>query len=777
MEIENQASFKHALLHGVNVFVGAGFSVLAKDAAGRSMPVGGTLAAELRAEFDLQGTEDLPLPQLYTLLARTRRERVDAYLRDRFTVAKFDDRYLHLHRVQASTLFTTNIDTLLQKIYENSSTAYLNDIDLSGPTYSDRRAIDLVMLHGSVVDGRRPLRFGTLEIASSFSADPDRWRYFRQRLTTSPTVFLGYSLQDAAALEALRADGGGTLGDVWIQLRPEDARSAVADYFRALDFQIVEADTHQLLNWFSFNLPNPVDSLPRNKATADTRSLFPGEAIPVPGSVASRPVVDFFEGASPAWSDVFSIGLHKVSHYRVAVEKVRKGSPTIITGIPGAGKTTLLMQIMSSIEFEGHKLILDGVSKSRAELLVRVLDGAPALIALDNLANDADAFSVLRSAPGVTVVGAERDYNLSSALHRLDKREVVILDVTELTDADLQDLRSTIPEAIRKSALALPETSEGIRPSLFEFVQANVRAPTLHERFRRALQDLQRSSPQLAEMLLLSAYVHSCRTPLSMDMAIGYWHGRIKSYDDVYKLIRDVGALLSEYEGDLAEGDQDHFAARSVIAAEAVLSAASREQLADLLRTFHSNLSPARITAYYVFKRRCYDSRLFLRAFSDTDEAVHIYDAIYVKSPDPYVLQQKGLLLAGRKRYPEAFQVMDRAVATAPKTNWTIRSSYAQILFRANINLAGTDSAVRALLDRAMSSIAECHEKDRRRAMHALNYGRLAIEYSSVFTDTLALEYLSQAEEWLAAVIVEEPWIRAAPYVRADVDRARRTLS
>ena len=71
------------------------------------------------------------------------------------------------------------------------------------------------------------------------------------------------------------------------------------------------------------------------------------------------------------------------------------------------------------------------------------------------------------------------------------------------------------------------------------------------------------------------------------------------------------------------------------------------------------------------------------------------------------MLQQKALFLAARRKYSDAFEVMDRALATAARANWTIRSSHAQILFQANQELAGEVPEARGLLDRAMAIMTE----------------------------------------------------------------------
>lgn len=86
MEIENEASFKAALNSGINLMLGSGFSVLADDKAGQSLPVGSVLAEELRGHFDVDRDATLTLPQLYTILSARDREGVDDFLRERFTV-------------------------------------------------------------------------------------------------------------------------------------------------------------------------------------------------------------------------------------------------------------------------------------------------------------------------------------------------------------------------------------------------------------------------------------------------------------------------------------------------------------------------------------------------------------------------------------------------------------------------------------------------------------------------------------------------------------------
>ena len=51
IKIENEHSLKEAFRSGVNLFVGAGFSIDAKNKKGDKLPLGKNLALELRTHY------------------------------------------------------------------------------------------------------------------------------------------------------------------------------------------------------------------------------------------------------------------------------------------------------------------------------------------------------------------------------------------------------------------------------------------------------------------------------------------------------------------------------------------------------------------------------------------------------------------------------------------------------------------------------------------------------------------------------------------------------
>ena len=226
------------------------------------------------------------------MISRTQKDALDAYIRDRFTVEWFDPRYLILDTLNIKNIFATNVDDLPYQIYASSRSHYLNDLDSKGPSFNDKDAIDIVTLHGCVIDTVRPLVFSPYDIAASFRTDPDRWHSLTAALQKYPTLFWGYRVEDSDTLEALSPQTiqGRDHQDKWIVLRHGTDEGSLA-YFRSLGFKTIFADTSDLLSYLgSPAITPPLGSTPHRRAP--TSLLFPNETIPALGSVPARPVID-----------------------------------------------------------------------------------------------------------------------------------------------------------------------------------------------------------------------------------------------------------------------------------------------------------------------------------------------------------------------------------------------------------------------------------------------------------------------------------------------------
>jgi energy-coupling factor transporter ATP-binding protein EcfA2 len=766
--IENENTFRQALLDGVNLFVGSGFSVLSKDEAGRPLPVGPKLADELCKRFELEGCDALDLAKICTIVASTRESELDQYLRERFTIGDFDPRYSALENLAVRTILTTNIDDLPWRIYADSKSSYLHDLSTGGSISGDRAMVEFVPLHGSVRnDGG--YTFTALDLAAAFSSDPDEWHFLTERLQTRPTLFWGYSLSDAGVLEALhpRTVRNRSHEPKWIVLRKPDAASE--QFFRAMGFAIIVAETADLLDYLgSISTSEAVDEASDTGPQGD--DSLASVTVPTTDIGVVRPIIDFYMGAEPTWHDIFSGQLHQTAHVSRVIEAILSKKHVMVVGVPACGKSTLLMQVSVALKTNARKLIFDSITNEKAEMLLRKLNGAGAVVFIDNFADSISAVQILVGAGNVQVVGADREYNFEIASHRIERYTTEVVSVTDLADADAQQLFKRIPDRIRSRSFRTPRMAGDTPPSIFESVQLNVVGPTLRERYRSVLQQLAKRDPVLRDLFLMCCYVHSCRTPVSHDMVSAFLRNDIANYTEAVSILGRLHDLVTDYTGSLVDTEQDHFIPRSNLVSEACVDAATSSALREVLLKFHRNVSIMRVCRFDIFRRRAYDADLAKRAFPDWEQGKAFYESVYDRLHSPYILQQGALYLSHKKRYREAFNWIDKAVTDTSRKVLSIRNSHAIILFRANISLAADAPMRRDTLRQSMDILSECYQYDRRKTYHALVFADQAMQYWDAFGGSESEQYLRTASQWLAAETKASPWNRRVGHFQRMVD-------
>ena len=755
MKIENENTFRTALNDSLNLFVGSGFSTLAKDSEGRSLPIGSELCDELTENFNLR--EGLNLMQVSTILKSSRRDEFQSYLKRRFTVSKFDPKYRAIEKIKVRSIFTTNIDNLIHEIYKNSKNSYINDLDLHGAKFIDRNAIDYVALHGNVLHDTRELTFEATELASASFREPDRWHYLSQALETAPTLFCGYSLADSGTLTMLHPDtvGGRKYSDKWITVLPGTDEGTV-EYFRVLGFQIIECEVSELLDYFSKNIPAATIPQPQSS----TRELFPNWSIPDIGDVPARPIRDYFRGAPPTWYDVYSGQLTTTSHHARVRDALNSNKHTFITGIPGSGKTTLMMQVIKDFRFPGHKLLCDAPTVERAVLILNRLEGENALVCIDNFADDLDGVNVLFRAPNVQILGCDDIYWLETVSHRLPRNTMQVIDITDLTGEDEQTIIERIPNDVRVDASNFREREPARTASIFEVVEANTTSATLSERYKSVLQSLEHRDVRLLEFLMVCSYVHGCRTPVSTDMLIAFFRDTEVGYSQFDEMRNRLRGIVVDYLGDLDDGAQDYYSPRSTLVSRAIINQATSRQLKTTIARFHEQVSPYRIHRYDVFKRRAYDHELMRKVFVEWEEGLNFYRDCYSKENNVYILQQGALYLSGKRRFQEAFQMIDESLAKSDYKIPSIRNSHATILFRANINRPETNGIVKKSLQESMEILEDCYTYDRRKAYHAHMFAEQSLQYDDRYGAEESQGYLETALKWLGEERRNSPWHR-----------------
>lgn len=763
--IEHQNTLEHALKNGVNLFVGAGFSTLAKDKSGNCLPVGVQLGKELATYFGKNN--NYTLPQICTILESSSQKEYHDYLVSRFTVDYIDPLYYNITRINVKSIYTTNIDDLIIKIYKKKNDCFLNSQYEEGPS-TDPNAINYLALHGSVVSYPHRFVFDINTLATIYNDVPRIWSCLAREIEMRPTIFIGYGFNDSSVIQAITSQQRfqSLRKDIWVVLRKEDQQ--YADLYQSMGFKIICADLVDFLSYlgdFSENIPH-ID-------IKDERIALLKEYM-IPHTIqelsSQRAISEFYGGSTPRWSDILSNLLYKTHYYSVIMNHIydRKKKNVVIIGAPVSGKTTLMMQAAKDVHDIGLKLFFTSLTVQRAEFIAKLIDNDSAVLFIDNLYDSIDAIPCLNK-PNIKLVCTERSHNYNIISHLIDEDTFNIVNVTSLNDMDLQGIYNSLPDSIRTTYLK-KETELSLygKDSIFEFVIRNVNIQNIRDRYKEALKKLETDDRDLAEFLALCAYAHSCHIPLSFEMAYDYFEGF--NYNDIFTLKEDANGIIKDYipDDEMKYEEMDYYYPRSLYIAEVILDACSSSLLKDVLKTFITNIPSIRVCNYKVFRKYAFDKVKALRAFDNWKDGRDFYEQAFLyERENPYVLQQGALYLAQKRQFEEAFVWIERARNMTDDKYFSIRNSHAIILFNANIEKNGLD--VRTELDRSMSILEKCMNNDSRKRFHANVYGTQAIKYFRKYGDTKANQYLLQALEWLNREMDHSAWDVETRKIRDEI--------
>ena len=561
---------------GINVFVGAGFSLYAYDKKKQNLPSGNGLVDELKSMFNVKAAS---LSMISTILQRKAKAEFKAFLTERFSVDSYESFYDNLNLVNVKSYFTTNIDNLIPKIVSaENSKRFINDLLVNGEN-ADANRINYLPLHGCVENPENEYVFDVQSLATTFGNNPRIWSYLSNACEKNPTIFLGYSYSDNSVIQALSSyrTFENAQKEKWILLHnPTDDQ---IEFYEALDFTIIKGEIKDFLEL----LPNILDNekLSRKKnEEEEIRDIFKSNLVPLDNrNQVSRPIMDFFRGQVPIWSDILSNKIYRVSYYKQIQDSIyNQNRQTIVIGAPVSGKTTLAMLLAYNVQFEGVKLMYSGLTLSKVDFILKILGNLKALIFVENFTDNIEAFLKLSQAKNITVVGVDRSQFYSTVSHMLTPQMFDIINVTELSDNDIQGVFNSVPVEIKASSMKTKRKSKDIyaADSIYEFVIRNIKGQNIVERYKKIIHDLEHDDSDLMEFLLLCAYMHKCRVPLSIEVAYSYFSD-IYNYQGVLEMKDELEDMLSEFEGsnDLLDSSIEYYYPRTYFIAEAILKYSS----------------------------------------------------------------------------------------------------------------------------------------------------------------------------------------------------------
>ena len=752
IEIENQNSLEHAFHQGINLFVGAGFSVLAKDKFGKELPLGCNLADELAEHFGKP--KYYQLPQLCSILTNTVEGAFYEYLTNRFTVDYVDPLYYNLQNINVKSIYTTNIDNLIFEIYKNVPGIFINNLGTDGKT-TDKNNIDYLGLHGSIVNLPHKYIFDVGSLATIFSDAPRIWGLLAQSLEQHPTVFIGYGFNDNSVLQTLLSQQTFTNArkDIWVVLRKDDQQ--YAEYYQSLGFHIIKANVESFLEY----LGTITDAGVKQNFDKDRYELLKPFLVPHNNHEVKvqRPIKEFFEGSSPFWCDILSGQICRTHHLANIVNCIyERGKNTVVIGAPVSGKSTLLMQAAKECDGVGMKLYFDNLSQSRAEYIAKLIGKDKAVVFIDNLYDSIDAIKVLEK-DNIKIVCSDRSHYYGIISNLIDENKYTIYNVTALSDQDLQSIFNSVPESIRRDRLIKEvDSNKYDKDTLFEFVSRNVNQRNVKDRYSTALRELEREDPDLAEFLVLCAYMHSCHVPLPFEVAYDYFDDF--NADDIFSMKEDAADIIKDYiPKDDSYANMDYYFPRSRYIADVIVEACSCKLLSKVLNGVLDKVPYPHICDYKIFHKYAFDKNIVLKAFVNWRDGKAFYEKAFIyDNRNPYVLQQGALYLSQKRRYDDGFVWIDRAISMTDEKYFSIRNSHAVIMFNANIER--NDGNVKEQLDKSMQILERCMNADSRKRFHARIYASQAMLYYRRFNDEKAVGYLKIARGWLEKIVKSNTW-------------------
>ena len=394
------------------------------------------------------------------------------------------------------------------------------------------------------------------------------------------------------------------------------------------------------------------------------------------------------------------------------------------------------------------KLFFTDLNQGRANYISKIIGNKNALLIVENFTDDIQAFMTLKALPNVNLVGVDRSHNFGYVSHLIDKNRFDIINVTPLTEFDIQGIIDTIPDGIRKSEAEIRKSNpRDMDESIFEFVIRHIRGESVKNRYKNFIDKLEIDDIELAEFLVLCAYMHAARVPLSMEVAYSYFDDF--SYSDVIDMRDQLADFLKEDDAEeLAQNNINGYRPRSSITSDAILSYVSPVLLAKVLNTLIDNVSYVKICNFKTFRKWAFDKVLMSKAFPNWEEGKKFYEKAFLfDNKNPYVLQQGALYLSSKQKYQEAFDWIDKAKILTNDRQFSIRNSHAIIMFEANYNIK-TDEA-EDQLDRSMEILHKCFNDDMRKTFHAKTYADQALRYYKKYNNPKSIEYLRQSLAWL----------------------------
>lgn len=737
--------FDAALKSGITLFCGAGFSVMAKDVDGEFLPIGKNLLLELKQRYDYISTYS-NLPRACTKIINSDKNSFYDFLEQRFAVSEYDPLYSCLLNINIKSIYTTNIDDLFFKIYENSKNGLRLYNRADGNDLDNYLKIDYYPLHGCIRSDAKDNKyvFGATEIASAFSTHSlqNSWKQLSQDSSKNPILFWGWNFEDSGPIEAMYGSNSRIDDNVqkWVLLYESDPETV--DYLTSLNFNIIIGDTKGLLEHIeqkSLEITNEiiVELSEQQQKQLDHYTIPKNDE-----KLFSSSISNYFLDYTPHWSHIYSNKISKLRSYNKIAENISAGKHVIVIGMRCSGKTTLMMQLLADFNTNKPKHYMISPTIHDIQLYSKLIGETKTILFIDDCFRDTEAVCEVLKSNKIQGVFFDRDFNYERQYHRIQSLEFEKHDITEICREDSQKIIDSIPQELKKENASIPNFSE--EPTIV-YIMSRI----LKHRNFKFISRFYEQDEIAAEVFLMICYVHSCGVPCSFDMIYSYLGDENYTWKEMYEIVNRAGNLIKLLTDDdcfnLNDYVQDYYQCRSQYLAEQIINGITveTELLKDVLTRFTLNVPQYKIAKYDKFRRNAYDANLVTKAFPDVSEGEKFYELCATKDDSEYIYQQSALYFKNMKEYKRAFNWIDKARSIAHYNRFSIDSTYAQIYFDVN------KSASKEKMEEALDILKKCCTSDKRKTIHFTAFATRVKEYHELYPSEESYAYVEDAMQYI----------------------------
>lgn len=732
INIDYENTFLKELSTGINLFTGAGFSVL-PGPDGKSLPTGAMLSTEICNLYGFPQMNDLEMISMRANNIDSKK--LDSYLRGKFRVDSYNPLYNTLKKIKINNYITTNIDNLFQTIIESDNDKYINNA-VNGSPRNHGVAVNYIPLHGDITDENSRLYFGKFELNMAAAQNNNMFTLMCGELQKYPTLFWGYGFHDSSVMTNISKLLIEQKSNIWLQFQKSEEE--MAKTYHELGFNTILADTDELLEYINSNLSTPDCDSSDGKIS----NLWNEYKIPTQNKLKINVrEEDYYNNGDLEWNVIYSAYPCLTEQYAKTKDKSFTCKNLIIVGSPQCGKSTLLMQL--ALKYEEITFFIKTLTESEALKLVKDVR-EKITVFVDDCALDMRAYRILAENKNIHLVGASDQYSYESSKHILEGIDYQVIQFDDIDEKNARTIFNNIPQFIRNDSFKYSGKAED-KYSFLEFGIDNIRNILTEEKIVKFINSI--DDIHVREIVFLTTFLTHNKSMLSTDVLFYYLAG---SYNEIKDTIRRVNEALASVNEKISQDmiDEDYYILRSSLFLKYMHDIALnrfKNEYGNVIRKMIERVPRGVIYRYYVYHRTAYDAEFFYNLFGKNARSV--YDLIYRFDDSGYTLQQMALYESRCRNYPEAFRLIEKAGMMLPN-NFSIQNAKAIITFEAN-KLSNTDIASKQR-DQAMQILTKCYESDKRKTYHAQKFAEFAIFISDNYQDD---QYIETAKKWILEVV------------------------